>query len=333
MKDFWLSCGHHLLDRDGRGRLQVTDEFVKLYLARPELSPPPDACLAERRLHAALLSDPRRPVAQAEIDAVADADARENWQHMIAWRDHFAAHPTLEAAYTALVRRNVRVPPLFMDQLVHVILRNALDQCDDAYVLRAAELFYRPQRVTAYEGSLLVADQEHLDSNAAAASPLTAMFALADHRDIEVLSDENAPRYWERSDRFDLALDLTADRRGLAALGTVIVYWVRHLLDIDVTIEPLSELRNVAFTWYVGLDANSTRIGDALWNGTELGEAARNGIVGLFRLTFHDPRVVVERIAGEAIYLILAMGPDRVLRMKPQNLLTGLPVRYLETTT
>ena len=38
MKDFWLSCGHHLLDRDAGGGLVVTDEFLKVYLARPELS-------------------------------------------------------------------------------------------------------------------------------------------------------------------------------------------------------------------------------------------------------------------------------------------------------
>ncbi len=37
MKDFWLSCGHHLLDRDEGGGLVVTDEFLKVYLARPEL--------------------------------------------------------------------------------------------------------------------------------------------------------------------------------------------------------------------------------------------------------------------------------------------------------
>ena len=44
MKDFWLSCGHHLLDRDEGGGLLVTDEFLKVYLARPELAPPPEAC-------------------------------------------------------------------------------------------------------------------------------------------------------------------------------------------------------------------------------------------------------------------------------------------------
>ena len=43
MKDFWVSSGHHLLDRGSDGGLHVTDEFIKLYLARPELLPPPDA--------------------------------------------------------------------------------------------------------------------------------------------------------------------------------------------------------------------------------------------------------------------------------------------------
>ncbi|HKD24753.1 MAG TPA: DUF6352 family protein [Xanthobacteraceae bacterium] len=333
MKDFWLSCGHHLLDRDERGRLRMTDEFMKLYLARPELAPPTDACIVERTLHAALLSDPWRPVTQAEIDKIVDADARENWQHMIALRNHLAAHSTLEAAYIALVRRNIRVPSLFADQLVHVILRNALDECDDAFVLRAAELFYRPQRLTVYGGSLLAADQEHVDNNAVAVSPLAAMFAFPDQHDIEMLSDENAARYWERSDRFDLAIDLTAGRRGLFALGTVIVCWVKHLLDIDITIEPLSELRNVALTWYVGLDANGTKIGDKLWHGAELDDVARDSVVGLFRVTFRDTRMVLETVAGEAIYLILAMAPDKVLRMKPQNLVTGLPVRDLEIMT
>ena len=64
-KDFWLSCGHHLLDRDAGGGLVVTDDFIKAYLARPELSPPPEACDAERALYAVLFADLRRPVSQS----------------------------------------------------------------------------------------------------------------------------------------------------------------------------------------------------------------------------------------------------------------------------
>ena len=146
-RDFWLSCGHHLLDRDAAGKLLVTDEFLKVYLARPELVPPPEACAAERKLHDALLSDPRQPVAPSQIAAIADADARENWEMMIGWRDHLVKHRTLEAAYLEIVRRNIRFPHILIGQLTQAILRNALDECDDVFMLRAAEMFFRPQKL------------------------------------------------------------------------------------------------------------------------------------------------------------------------------------------
>jgi Family of unknown function (DUF6352) len=143
MNDFWISCGHHLLDRNASGGLVVTDEFLKAYFARPELMPPADACAVERRLHRELLADPRRPVGDEEIAEAADIDARENWQFVLAFRDLLLRHPTLEAAYLALVRSgSIALPPLFVNQLVHVILRNALDGCADPFVLRAAELLF-----------------------------------------------------------------------------------------------------------------------------------------------------------------------------------------------
>jgi hypothetical protein len=332
MKDFWLSCGHHLLDRDEGGGLVVTDEFLKAYLARPELAPPPEACVVERTLHAALLTDPRRPVSASEIAAIADADARENWGLMVAFRDLLIMHRTIEAAYLALMRKGVgNTPPLFINQLVHVILRNILDGCDDAYVLRAAELFFRPQRITTLDGVLIAADEETVAGpNAQSASPLVSMLGLPADAEIDVLHDDIAATYWERSDRFDLAIELTAGRRGLAALGEVIARWVAHLLAVDVVVEPVVEAADVSFTWYVGLDAEATRIGDALWNGEEIDDATRSRVIGLYRLTFGDDGDVLEAARGEPIYLIMAMTPDGALRMKPQNLVTGLPIRHLE---
>ena len=44
MTDFWLSSGHLLLDRDAHGHLAPSDEFLKLYLARPEMVPPGRRC-------------------------------------------------------------------------------------------------------------------------------------------------------------------------------------------------------------------------------------------------------------------------------------------------
>jgi hypothetical protein len=335
MNDFWLSCGHHLLDRDDGGGLIVTDEFLKAYLARPELSPPADACIAERTLHAALLLNPRRPVAAREIAAIADADARENWALMVGFRDHLIGYKTVEGAYLELVRRGVgETPPLFLNQLVHVILRNVLDGCQDVFVLRAAEMFFRPQRLTVHEGSLIAADEETVaGATPQPVSPLVAMLGLPPAGEVDVLNDDNAGSYWERSDLFDMALDLTAGRRGLAALGEVIEKWTTHLLSVEIEIEPLVEAADVDLIWYVGLDAAATAIGDALWNDEELEQTARERIVGLYRLTFRNAEVVLDKARGEPIYLILAMTSDRTLRMKPQNLVTGLPIAHLEAAS
>lgn len=332
MKDFWLSCGHHLLDRDENGGLAVTDDFLKVYLARPELAPPPEACIAERTLHAALLSEPRRAVSDGEIAAIADTDARENWQLMLAFRDHLVRHKTLEAAYAELVRNGAgSTPPLFMNQLTHVILRNALDGCEDPYVLRAAEIFFRPQRLTLHDNALVAADEEVIaGAHAGTVSPLVSMLGLPVEAQIDVMVDDNTETYWERSDLFDMAIDLTAGRRGLAALGEAMTRWIKHVLGVDVTIEALTELRDANLAWYVGLDADATRIGDRLWNGDEVDEQVLSRIVGLYRLTFRDPEIVTEQVRGEPVYLILAMTPDKLLRMKPQNLMVNLPIRHLE---
>jgi hypothetical protein len=333
-KDFWLSCGHHLLDRDAGGGLIATDEFLKVYLARPELTPPPEACVAERALHAALLAEPRRAVSANEIAAIADADARENWQMMLAFRDQLTGHRTVEAAYLDIIRRGIKVPHLFINQLVHFILRNALDDCDDPFVLRAAEVLFRPQRMTLHEGSLIAADEETISGKSdTPVSPLVSMLGIPAEAQIDVMNDDNAEHYFEHSDRFHVALDLTGGRRGLQALSSAIARWVEHLLAVAVEVEPLTEMRETKLSWYVGLDTEGTRIGDALWNGEELDEAAQVRVVGLFRLTFRDPDVVMDKVKGEPVYLILAMDQDKVLRLKPQNLITGLPIRHLEAVT
>jgi len=325
-RDFWLSCGHHLLDRGENGGLILTDEFLKAYLARPEMTPPQDACRAEQELYKEMLADPRRLVESKQIAAIADADARENLEVLVSWRDHLARHVTLEAAYLAIVRQGLRIPHLFINQLVQVILRNALDGCEDAFMLRAAELFFRPQQLASYQGTLMAADQETASNmSAGAQSPLSALLGLRSP-EIDVLSEDNAESYWERSDSFDMALDLTAGRRGLAALGEVVERWIRHLLAIEVAVEAVTDLRDVALSWYVGLDVHGTRIGNALWNGDELDQAARERVVGLYRLTFACDVLILERARNAPTYLLTAMSTDQVVWLKPQNLITGLPV-------
>lgn len=335
MKDFWIACGHHLLDRDASGGLRVTDEFLKAYFARPELMPPDDACPVERRLHRELLADPRQPVSADDIATIADDDARGNWRFVLAFRDLLLRHSTLEAAYLTLVRSGANdLPPLFVNQLAHVILRNALDGCEDPLVLRAAELFFRPQCILPHEQALLLGDDEMIGGRSPTpVLSLMSMLRTATETEFDVLSEENAADYWQRSDHFDMAFDLTASGRGPSALGQAMARWICHLLGIDVAIEPLRELQDARLTWYVGLDADATRLGDRLWHGEELDERSMGRVLALFRLTFADTSLTIETVQGEPVYLILAMTPDQKLRMKPQNLLTGLPIKRPEMAT
>jgi len=329
MREFWVSSGHHLTRRTEGGGLVVTDELLLAYLARPELMPPEDACPAERALHAALMADPRRPVAGGEIEALADPDARENWSFMLAFRDRLVAAATVEAAYLSLVRGAAHaVPPLFLNQLVHLILRNALDDCEDPYVLRAAELFFRPQRASVHDGTLLLADAEVIESHApgASQSPLVAMLGKDPAGELDVLEDSNAWTYWSRSDAFTMALNLGSNPRSREGLARVVEVWVRHLLHVSLSVEPLDRIEDRDWRWFVGLDAEGTRIGNALWNGEPVDPEASARILALFRMAFAKGAPVEPRVAGHPVYGLLAMAPDKSVRLKPQNLVMGLPL-------
>lgn len=331
MKDFWISSGHHLLDRDEAGRLMVTDAFLKAYFARPELLPPNEACEAELRLHHELLMhDPRRPVEQDEIAEMSDPDARENWAFMIAFRDRLLAAPSLEAAYLELARGSAAdTPPLFLNQLAQVVLRNVLDAEDDPFVLRAAELFYRTQRVTFHEGTLLLADTETIEVHEQhrQASPLLSMLGGPAVTELAILKEENAGSYFGRSDAFDMVLSLGgADSPVRAGLATAMAAWIRHLLAVEVTIEPVERIEDDAWAWFIGLDAEATRIGNALWTGEDLDPETMERILMLFRLTFSDTREVRPEVGARPVWLIMAATPERTIRMKPQNLIAGLPL-------
>lgn len=329
MTEFWVSSGHHLTQRTEGGGLAVTDELILAYLARPELVPPDEACAAERALHAGLMAAPRRPVSPAEIAAIADADARENWAVLLAFRDRLLGAPSIEAAYLALVRGGLQgIPSLFLNQLVHLILRNALDGCDDPYVLRAAELFFRPQRASLHEGAVLLADAEVIEAREGGAplSPLVTMLGKEAASELDVLGDANAWTYWSRSDAFTMALNLGSNPKSRAGLARVVEAFVGHLLNAEVRVEPLDRLEDSDWRWFVGLDVEGTRIGNALWQGEPLDPAARERLIAVFSLVFADASRVDAAIGDRPVYLLLAMTPEKTVQLKPQNLVVGLPL-------
>lgn len=322
-----MSSGHLLLDRSADGFLLLTDDFLRAFLARPELMPPEEACDAERHLHATLLADPRAAVDPTRL---ADPEAVENWQVFLRFRDALAAAPTIEAAYLRLATGPAGTPPLFMTQLVHVILRNALHACPDAMTVRAAELFFRPQRVSFHDGTVLLADAEAISGHEAQrrASPLLAMLAPPAVAELSVLTAKNADGYWGRSDAFDMVLNLGGPSpTGRDALGRAISAWLRHMLGLDGRIETLASLDDPDWRWFVGLDSEATKIGNTLWEGSPAPNAER--LLALFRLLPAASSLMRADMQGQPITLMLAEDAEHLVRLKPQNLLAGLPLAEL----
>jgi hypothetical protein len=88
---------------------------------------------------------------------------------VLAFRDVLMGAGTIEGAYLRLVRQpKIAIPPVFMDQMVHLILRNVLDDCTDPMRLRAAELFFREQSASVDDGRLMLADEEIVEMHARA---------------------------------------------------------------------------------------------------------------------------------------------------------------------
>ena len=161
-QDFWLSCGHHLLDRDEGGGL-VVDRRIPQGLSGAAGARAAARSLRRRARAAREPAGRSAPAGRGRRDRRHRGcrRARELAGDAGLPRSICSRHRTIEAAYLDIVRRGIEGRrTLFINQLVHVILRNALDGCDDPYVLRAAELFFRPQRMTLHDGSLIAADEE-----------------------------------------------------------------------------------------------------------------------------------------------------------------------------
>jgi hypothetical protein len=331
MNDFWTASGHHLVDRaaDGGGLL-VSDALLKAWLARPELVPPEEACEAERALHTMLLADPRRPVADAEIAALADADARENFSVWRGFRERLLRAHTIEAAYLDFARNGAGgVPAIFLQQLAQLALRNALDAVDDPFTLRAAELFFRPQQATVHDGLLLLADAEVVEERRANARPTALSLLMAQAPtivDLDVMTEDNAPQWFARSDRHDMVLDFGLGRPGRDGFARAMERWIGHMLGVAVQIDPVAEMHDDAWRWFVGLDAEATRVGNALWRGEDVAEADQARMLALFRLTFEAGARVLDRVGQRPVWLLLARDSESRVIVKPQNLLVGLPL-------
>ncbi len=332
-RSFWPGCGFATLARDGRGRLRVTEDFLRLYLMRPELAPQAESCEAERALHAALMEDPGRPVTPVNLLRIRDRDAVENWELFLAFRNRLLARETIEDTYLSLFLDPLpALPPLFVDHLAQLILKGMFEARPDPLRLRAAELFFRPQKVRIEEGAILAADEATLEQlvETGGFGNLGRLVREAAGRlrtvELGILTEDNAHSYFTRSDRFDLVLDLSFTRPGLDALCRVLEAWLAHLLDLAVSIQPLARVRDEHWRWHVGLDAEATAILNDLFEGREVAEERLARLLALFRMEFRDPSLLPAALRGRPVYLGLAMDARNRLRLKPQNLLVNLPL-------
>jgi uncharacterized protein DUF6352 len=290
-----------------------------------------DSGEGERRLHESLMREPRRAVTQAELDALEDEDARDNYRVLLSFRKKLLDAGTVEGCYMNLFKAPIDVPPMFVDQLVHVILRNILDGCDDALRLRAAEVFFREQKATIQEGHVLLADLETVQTHASGNRYGSVGRLIVEAQgelgsvDLDILDRANAALYWERESRHDTVISLTFGRPALDALCRVLEAWVWHFRNVKVQVKPLRKIEEPRWAWHVGLDAESSAILNELWSGAQIEQGRMRNILAIFALQFDEPAAMRADIQGRTVYLALSC-EDGVVRMKPQNLLTNLPL-------
>ena len=277
------------------------------------------------------MEEPRKAVDEKDLAAIEDADARDNYRILMRFRDKLIGAGTVEGCYMSLFRAPIDVPPMFVDQLAHVILRNILDGCDDGLRLRAAELFFREQKATIKDGHVLLADVEtvemHASGNRYGAIGRLIVEAQGDLAkvDLDVLDRGNAALYWERESRHDTVISLTYGRPALDALCRVMEMWIAHFLALGVSIKPLRKIDEPRWAWHVGLDAESTAILNELWNGGEIEPGRMRNLLAMFALDFDEQDAMRADVRGTSIYLALSC-EGGVVKMKPQNLLTNLPL-------
>jgi hypothetical protein len=330
-QDFWASSGYGLLRPSAEG-LEPTPAWLARFLARDELTPPAEAGPAERMLHARLRADPLVPVAAAQLAAVEDEDARENWTHFLRFRERLMGHRTLEACYVDLFRGEVDIAPAFVDALVQGIVRGMLDGTGDAWLCRAGEMLFRRQRIAVEDGRVLAADAATIELYAESGGFGNVGRLLRTQQTptaavkMDVLARENAALYWLRDELYGFVLDITAGGEGAAALARVLERWIGRLAGVMVTIEPVARVEDAKWRWHLGLDVDATAILDALYLGKPVDPLDLERLALLFRLEFRDRADALPEVSGRPVYLGLACQPDRSLRMKPQNLLANLPL-------
>ncbi|MGV0982052.1 MAG: DUF6352 family protein [Polynucleobacter sp.] len=334
MTNFWPHSAYKTLVVGSDNQLQVTDDFLRTYLLRPELNLVPESCEAERILHQRLSENPRAVISDQEITAMADPDIQVNYQVWLRYRAKLLAASSLENFYMSLFKGDgVDVPPLFISQLAQIFIRHILGEDCNSLDARMGEIFFRVQKITVLEdGVVMGADDEVVARNAQAGETGNILDLLKSKSmsmrsiDLDVLHEENADLYWEKNEDHDFAVQLNFGQPPINHFCRVLEKWVQHFLGVQIRITPMQQITDPKWSWHVGLDAAATEILNKLYNKEAVDSDELEKVICLFRLDFIDEAAVTQAQAGKPVYMAIAMNDEKQLKLKPQNVLFNLPL-------
>lgn len=286
--------------------------FLWALLASPQLALVPESCANEINIHKALQASPLQKISDAQLTEIQDADARDNYAFYQRVQTELVAAESLEAYYWQLIKSEpVTVPPEVLDLLVEHIALPMMDRVTNpvtdknvAVQYAAAQWLYQRQAVHLEDGRVI-----HDVPKDSVSEPLDLSHGMANelsHGLIFRLSNANS---------------------GLKALSQVLEKWIKHMLQIDVTIKHVAKVDDPAWRWHIGLEATSTGILNDLYLGNDVPKERLESLVSLFKLEFKNANQMQVDVAGKPVYLGLAMDANGFVKIKPQNLLLNLPLK------
>ncbi len=329
----WPDNGYRQLRISNRDHLELSDAFLSALWSRPELAPIEDSCDAERHLHRRLMLDARRPVSEHELDALADTDTQDNYRAALAFRGLLLTQPDLESAYLKLVQPGpaATAAPL-LDLLTQLLVQHLVERHGDPFLYRAGELFFRTQMAALGNGVQLAdADAVARVRTPGAVRVLDSLIQQASIGStpktdgLEVLTDSSAGSYFTRREPFDMVLDLALGGPGMAALEKLLALWIEHFTGAQVSVRAVTRIDDSDWRWHIGLDPESNRILNGLFQGNETDAETLERIVALFSMNMGTPGFRDPSLQDHPVHLALAVDSAGMLRMKPQNLLVNLP--------
>ena len=334
MRTYWPQSNYQYLQVNQDNQLIITDDFLRSYLNRPELALIPESCQQEIIIHQQLLDNPFMAINPDEIKKMADLDIQVNYGIWLRFRDKLVNSKSIESFYLSLFEGSgIDVPPLFVDQLTQILCRHLLGNSPTAFEARAAELLFRPQKISITEDDhIMCADQQTVDKFAQTggfgsigellkknAVPLRTI-------DLDVLSEQNFDEYWNQDESYNFVLQLNFDQAGAAAFAGILERWIFHFHGTKVRITPQGQITDPKWSWHIGLDVTASEILNALYKGHDVEHDKLTQVMCLFKLEFIDQSRVISEIRGKPVYLGLAHDADKCLKLKPQNLLINLPL-------